>query len=85
MLSIYAGGNTVPIPFLKATDISPLALISNGIFGEEKGGDGNAVVVDAIQELYNGGGLGEAPQKRGIKPQTNEVYLRYLNAYSSVL
>eukprot|EP00250_Pteridium_aquilinum_P018710 c24178_g1_i1 orf=453-1793(-) len=75
LLSIYAAGNTVPIPFLKATDISPLALISNDILGEEKGGDGNAVALEAIRELYNGGGLGDTPQKRGKKSQTNELPL----------
>lgn len=75
LLSIYAGGNTVPIPFLRATDISPLALISNNILGEEQAGDGNAVALEAIQELYNGGGLGDAPPKRGRKPQASELPL----------
>ncbi|KAI5073302.1 hypothetical protein GOP47_0011315 [Adiantum capillus-veneris] len=75
LLSIYAGGNTVPIPFLKATDISPLALISNDTFGEEKGGGGNAVAIEAIQDLYNGGGFGDTPQKRGRKPQASELPL----------
>ncbi|KAH7433304.1 hypothetical protein KP509_07G063100 [Ceratopteris richardii] len=75
LLSIYAGGNTVPIPFLKATDVSPLALISNGIFGEEKGGGGNTVALEAIQDLYNGGGFGDPLQKKGRKVQVNELPL----------
>ena len=63
----------MPIPFLRATDISPLALISNSIFGEEQVDKGNSVALEAVQELYNGGGLGDAPPKKGRKPLTSEV------------
>ncbi|WOG89764.1 hypothetical protein DCAR_0209003 [Daucus carota subsp. sativus] len=37
--SIYAAGNTVPIPFLKATDISPIALLSNNVLGCRDSGE----------------------------------------------
>ncbi|KAK9106785.1 hypothetical protein Syun_022796 [Stephania yunnanensis] len=56
--SIYAAGNTVPIPFLRATDISPLALLSDNAFG------GNTAT-EAVQELYTGDGF----SKKGRRVQ----------------
>ncbi|KAK9115998.1 hypothetical protein Sjap_014945 [Stephania japonica] len=56
--SIYAAGNTVPIPFLRATDISPLALLSDNAFG------GNTAM-EAVQELYTGDGF----SKKGRRAQ----------------
>ncbi|KAK1296737.1 Mitogen-activated protein kinase kinase kinase 2 [Acorus calamus] len=52
--SIYAAGNTIPIPFLKATDISPLALVSDNVLGGPEKSGGNAL--EAVQELFHGDG-----------------------------
>lgn len=66
--SIYAAGNTVPIPFLKATDISPIALLSgNMIGGQDQDNCGN-IAVEAMQELFTSDG----PSKKGRSRQ-NEV------------
>ncbi|GAB4829044.1 hypothetical protein Ancab_018703 [Ancistrocladus abbreviatus] len=54
--SIYAAGNTVPIPFLRATDISPIALLSGNVFGDKQRNDSGAVAVEALQELFTGDG-----------------------------
>ncbi|KAL3677516.1 hypothetical protein R1sor_027464 [Riccia sorocarpa] len=75
LLSVYAAGNTVPIPFLKATDISPIALISDNLSGSGHPDNSGVVALEAIQELYNGGGLGEGQQRRGRKPLGNEMPL----------
>ncbi|KAL5553605.1 hypothetical protein UlMin_041006 [Ulmus minor] len=63
--SIYAAGNTVPIPFLRATDISPIALLSDNVLGgAQQDNDGN-IAVDALQELFTG----DAPSKKGRRGQ----------------
>ncbi|CAI7848651.1 unnamed protein product [Closterium sp. NIES-53] len=52
--AVYAAGNTVPIPFLRACDISPLSLIASS------GPDGapfDQCGLEAIQELSGSGGL----------------------------
>eukprot|EP00850_Spirogloea_muscicola_P013131 SM000087S23413 [mRNA] locus=s87:511463:518028:- [translate_table: standard] len=60
ILAVYAAGSTLPIPLLKATDISPLALIStpgtDGI-GNKGAPGGSEIALETIQELYSGGGL----------------------------
>ncbi|CAM6101688.1 unnamed protein product [Calypogeia fissa] len=75
LLSVYAAGNTVPIPFLKATDISPIALISDNLYDSGKPDHSGVVALETIQELYNGGGLGDGLQRRGRKPAGNEMPL----------
>ncbi|KAI3748034.1 hypothetical protein L6452_10848 [Arctium lappa] len=45
--SIYVAGNTVPIPFLKATDISPIALLSENVLGSQHVDNVGSVVVEA--------------------------------------
>lgn len=52
--SIYAAGNTVPIPFLKATDISPIALLSDNVFGGKQKENSGMVAAEALQELFAG-------------------------------
>ncbi|KAF3972963.1 hypothetical protein CMV_003577 [Castanea mollissima] len=64
--SIYAAGNTVPIPFLRATDISPIALLSDNVLGNSE-----TVDVEALQELFTGDGQ----SKKGRRGQ-NEMPLR---------
>lgn len=66
--SIYAAGNTVPIPFLRATDISPIALLSDNVLGGMQCDNSGAVGVEALQELFSGDG----PSKKGRRLQ-NEV------------
>lgn len=68
--SIYAAGNTVPIPFLKATDISPIALLSDNVLGGAQWNNGDAQAVETLQELFTGDG----PSKKGRRVQ-NEVVL----------
>lgn len=64
--SIYAAGNTVPIPFLRATDISPIALLSNNVLGcRDSGGN---IAVETMQELF----AGDGQSKKGRSRQ-NEV------------
>lgn len=50
--SIYAAGNTVPIPFLRATDISPIALLSENMIGGMQQDGNGSVAVEALQELF---------------------------------
>ncbi|KNA20317.1 hypothetical protein SOVF_053080 isoform A [Spinacia oleracea] len=52
--SIYAAGNTVPIPFLRATDISPIALLSDNLFGGKQKENSGTVAAEALQELFAG-------------------------------
>lgn len=54
--SIYAAGNTVPIPFLRATDISPIALLSGNVLGGRQRENSGIVAVEAVQELFTGDG-----------------------------
>ncbi|ONK67394.1 uncharacterized protein A4U43_C06F19710 [Asparagus officinalis] len=68
--SIYAAGNTVPIPFLKAIDISPLALVSDNIVGDSTLGTSNNAALEAVKELFSGDGQ----TKKGRRAQ-NEMPL----------
>ncbi|KAL0358199.1 UNVERIFIED_CONTAM: Serine/threonine-protein kinase dst1 [Sesamum calycinum] len=68
--SIYSAGNTVPIPFLRATDISPIALLSDNVLGGWQQDNGGNIAVDAMQELFSG----DAQPKKGRSRQ-NEVPL----------
>ncbi|PSS28833.1 Serine/threonine-protein kinase [Actinidia chinensis var. chinensis] len=70
LLSIYAAGNTVPIPFLRATDISPIALLSDNVLGGWQRDAGGPIAEEAIQELFTGDGQ----SKKGRRGQ-NEVPL----------
>lgn len=68
--SIYAAGNTVPIPFLRATDISPIALLSGNVLGGQHQDNCGNIAVEAMQELFTGDGS----SKKGRSRQ-NEVPL----------
>ncbi|CAN1823691.1 Serine/threonine-protein kinase 1 [Linum perenne] len=69
--SIYAAGNTVPIPFLRATDISPIALLTDNVLGgNTRDNNGGATAAEALQELFTGDGL----SKKGRRVQ-NEMPL----------
>lgn len=68
--SIYAAGNTVPIPFLRATDISPIALLSDNVLGGLQQDTGGTGTVEALQELFSGDGQSKKG-RRGL----NEVTL----------
>ncbi|KAK1643974.1 hypothetical protein QYE76_061779 [Lolium multiflorum] len=68
--SIYAAGNTVPIPFLKAIDVSPLALVSDSVAGNGPAGSSTTDALEAVRELFSGDGQA----KKGRKGQ-NEVPL----------
>lgn len=66
--SIYAAGNTVPIPILRATDISPIALLSDNVLGAMQHDNKGMVAVEALHELFTGDGQ----PKKGRRGQ-NEV------------
>ncbi|KAJ0242810.1 SIK1 [Hirschfeldia incana] len=68
--SIYAAGNTVPIPFLRATDISPIALLSENMIGGMQQDGNGSVAVEALQELFTG----DPQSKKGRRGQ-NEMPL----------
>ncbi|XP_048440957.1 serine/threonine-protein kinase svkA-like isoform X2 [Pyrus x bretschneideri] len=68
--SIYAAGNTVPIPFLRATDISPIALLSDTVLGGIHQDNSGTVAMEALQELFTGDGQ----SKKGRRAQ-NEMPL----------
>ncbi|KAK3189400.1 hypothetical protein Dsin_028961 [Dipteronia sinensis] len=63
--SIYAAGNTVPIPFLRATDISPIALLSDNVVGAMQRDDSVTVAVEALQELFTADGQSKK-SRRGL-------------------
>ncbi|XP_010523369.1 PREDICTED: serine/threonine-protein kinase 4-like [Tarenaya hassleriana] len=68
--SIYAAGNTVPIPFLRATDISPIALLSEDMIGGMQRDGNGTVAMEALQELFTADPL----MKKGRRVQ-NEMPL----------
>ncbi|XP_026386493.1 germinal center kinase 1-like isoform X2 [Papaver somniferum] len=68
--SIYAAGNTVPIPFLRATYISPLALLSDNMLGSRQQDSSGSITKEAVQDLFNGDGQA----KKGRRGQ-NEISL----------
>ncbi|KAH6807241.1 Protein kinase superfamily protein [Perilla frutescens var. frutescens] len=68
--SIYTAGNTVPIPFLRATDISPIALLSENVLGGWPGDNSGDIAVEAMHELFSG----DSQPKKGRSRQ-NEVPL----------
>lgn len=74
--SIYAAGNTVPIPFLRATDISPIALLSDNVLGGMQHDHRGTVAVETLQELFTGDGQ----SKKGRRGQ-NEVLSLHLSFY----
>ncbi|CAI7823110.1 unnamed protein product, partial [Closterium sp. NIES-54] len=79
--AVYAAGNTVPIPFLRACDISPLSLIASS------GPDGapfDQCGLEAIQELSGSGGLAGSKGARRTPaaevPLPPSVYRRLANS-----
>lgn len=58
----------MPIPFLKAIDISPLALVSDNILGDRMLGSTGNAALEVVRELFSGDGQ----TKKGRKGQ-NEV------------
>ncbi|XVE85727.1 hypothetical protein DITRI_Ditri17bG0114100 [Diplodiscus trichospermus] len=65
LFSIYAAGNTVPIPFLRASDISPIALLSDNVLGGMQPDCSGTVAVEAVQELF----AGDGQSKKGRRAQ----------------
>ncbi|XP_010066827.2 STE20-like serine/threonine-protein kinase isoform X1 [Eucalyptus grandis] len=68
--SIYAAGNTVPIPFLRATDISPIALLSDNVLGSAQRDNSGSITTETLQELF----AGDGQMKKGRRGQ-NEMPL----------
>eukprot|EP00268_Persea_americana_P041781 TRINITY_DN4176_c0_g1_i1.p1 TRINITY_DN4176_c0_g1~~TRINITY_DN4176_c0_g1_i1.p1 ORF type:complete len:787 (+),score=151.63 TRINITY_DN4176_c0_g1_i1:146-2506(+) len=75
--SIYAAGNTVPIPFLRATDISPIALVSDNMLGFRDPNNSGTVALEAVQELFSGDGQGKKGRRgQNEMPLPQNVYQR---------
>lgn len=58
----------MPIPFLRATDISPIALLSDNVLGGVQRDNGGTIAMEALQELF----AGDGQSKKGRRGQ-NEV------------
>ncbi|XP_076917285.1 serine/threonine-protein kinase 1-like isoform X2 [Bidens hawaiensis] len=74
--SIYAAGNTVPIPFLRATDISPIALLSENVLGSQHVDNVGNVAVEALQELFTSDGQSKKARRQNELPLPPSVYQR---------
>lgn len=70
--SIYAAGNTIRIPVLRAIDISPLALVSDVVPGDRAPGSSGNAALEAVKELFSGDGQ----TKKGRKG-ANEVTMTF--------
>ncbi|XP_031267176.1 serine/threonine-protein kinase dst1 isoform X3 [Pistacia vera] len=83
--SIYAAGNTVPIPFLRATDISPISLLSDNVVGAMRRDNSETVAVEALQELFTGDGQSKKGRRgQNEMPLPSNVYQR-LTSSSTLL
>ncbi|KAM3707003.1 hypothetical protein ACB098_03G192300 [Castanea mollissima] len=83
--SIYAAGNTVPIPFLRATDISPIALLSDNVLGGMQRDKSATVAVEALKELFTGDGQSKKGRRgQNEMPLPPSVYQR-LTSSSTLL
>ncbi|AEE34897.1 putative protein kinase STE-STE20-Pl family [Arabidopsis thaliana] len=82
--SIYAAGNTVPIPFLRATDISPIALLSENMIGGMQQDGNGTVAVEALQELFTSSDPQSKKGRRGQNemPLPPSVYQRLTTSSS---
>ncbi|KAI4328566.1 hypothetical protein L6164_020908 [Bauhinia variegata] len=77
LLSIYAAGNTVPIPFLRATDVSPIALLSDNVLGGMQQQPSGAATVEALQELFSGDGQSKKGRRGQMEmPLPPSIYQR---------
>lgn len=54
----------MPIPFLRATDISPIALLSDNVLGGIQRDNGGSSTVEALQELFTGDGQAKKGRQR---------------------
>ncbi|KAK2967791.1 hypothetical protein RJ640_008011 [Escallonia rubra] len=77
--SIYAAGNTVPIPFLRATDISPIALLSDNVLGGWQVDNGGNIAVEAMQDLFTSDG-----QSKKGRSRQNEVLRLSLSLFPCI-
>lgn len=64
----------MPIPFLRATDISPIALLSDNVLGGMQQDTGGTGTVEALQELFGGDGQSKKG-RRGINEVTVCVFV----------
>ncbi|KAG9439153.1 hypothetical protein H6P81_019318 [Aristolochia fimbriata] len=76
LLSIYSAGNTVPVPFLKATDISPLALLSDNMLVAGERSTGGTIALEAVQELFNSEQVKKGRRGPAEMPIPPSVYQR---------
>ncbi|XVF03176.1 hypothetical protein REPUB_Repub04eG0238500 [Reevesia pubescens] len=72
LFSIYVAGNTVPIPFLRASDISPIALLADNVLGGMQQDCSGTVAVEALQELFADATSSKCLSMTHFKFYTNE-------------
>ncbi|XP_030547123.1 serine/threonine-protein kinase 3/4 isoform X2 [Rhodamnia argentea] len=83
--SIYAAGNTVPIPFLRATNISPIALLSDNVLGSAQRDNSGSITTETLQELFAGDGqIKKGRRGQNEMPLPPSVYRR-LTSSSTLL
>jgi hypothetical protein len=75
LLSVYAAGNTVPIPFLRATDVAPLALLRGPAESMTSSLTSDAALLEVLQELYSGAATGEGGLRKQRKKGGEEAAL----------
>eukprot|EP00897_Mesotaenium_endlicherianum_P006399 jgi/Mesen1/5788/ME000293S04947 len=76
LLAVYAAGNTMPIPFLRASEISPLAFLGGlSDDGRSGGVSPNQAALEAIQELYRGRGPQDVSRRKLRLSTTSDVPL----------
>lgn len=74
----------MPIPFLRATDISPIALLSDNVLGGMQQETSGSRTVEALQELFSGDGQSKKG-RRGVNEVTECVDLCTHHAHLCVV
>ena len=69
----------MPIPFLRATDISPIALLSDNVFGGKPKENCGMVAAEALQELFSGDA--QSKKRRG-QNEVSTLFQCLVNAFT---
>ncbi|XP_039040639.1 serine/threonine-protein kinase 3-like [Hibiscus syriacus] len=85
LFSIYAAGNTVPIPFLRATDISPIALLSDNFLRAVQQDFSGTVPLGPLQELFAGDGQSKKGRRAHNEMQLPPSVYKRLTSSSTLM
>ncbi|KAK8686839.1 hypothetical protein V6N13_125856 [Hibiscus sabdariffa] len=85
LFSIYAAGNTVPIPFLRATDISPIALLSDNFLRGMQQDFSGIVALGPLQELFAGDGQSKKGRRAHNEMQLPPSVYKRLTSSSTLM